>query len=61
VELLAAARAIDMRAPLGSSPAIAAARAEIRRVVPGPGPDRVLADELAALERLCASGALLTG
>ena len=59
VELLAAARAIDMRAPLGSSPAIAAARAEIRRVVPGPGPDRVLADELAALERLCASGALL--
>ena len=61
VELLAAARAIDMRAPLGSSPAIAAARAEIRRVVPGPGPDRVLADELAALERLCASGTLLTG
>ena len=60
VELLAAARAIDMRAPLGSSPAIAAARAEIRRVVPGPGPDRVLADELAALERLCASGTLLT-
>ena len=55
VEILAAARAIDMRAPLGSSPAIAAARAEIRRVVPGLGPDRVLADDLAALERLLAA------
>ena len=59
VELMAAARAIDLRAPLGSSRPIAAARTEIRRVVPGPGPDRVLADDMAAMERLLAAGPLL--
>jgi histidine ammonia-lyase len=59
VELMAAARAIDLRTPLGSSRPIAAARTEIRRVVPGPGPDRVLADDMAAMERLLAAGPLL--
>jgi len=59
VELVAAARAIDLRAPLQASPASAAAIAELRRSVPGPDADRFLAPELAAAEQLLQGGGLV--
>jgi histidine ammonia-lyase len=59
VELTCAARALDLRAPLEPGPGTAAARAAVRAVVPGPGPDRWLAPELARAEELVASGAVL--
>src|SRR5437763_3256271 len=40
VELLTAARALDLRAPLAPAPAPAAAVGLMRACVPGPGPDR---------------------
>jgi histidine ammonia-lyase len=57
VELLCAARGLDLRAPLRPSPATAAVRDLLRGQVAGPGPDRLLAPELAAAERLVCSGA----
>ncbi len=59
IELVAAARAIDLRAPLQASPATAAAIAELRKSVPGPGADRYLSPELAASDELLRSGRLL--
>ncbi len=58
IEFLTAARALDLRAPLKPAPATAAAVAKLREVVPGPGPDRHLAPEIAAAEDLIRSGAL---
>jgi histidine ammonia-lyase len=48
VELLTAARALDLRAPLTPAPATAAARDALRTTVAGPGPDRYLAPEIEA-------------
>jgi histidine ammonia-lyase len=59
VELLCAARALDLRAPLTPAEATSAARDAVRRRVPGFGPDRWLAPELATAEQLVSSGALL--
>jgi histidine ammonia-lyase len=59
VELTCAARALDLRAPLEPGPGTGAARAALRGAVPGPGPDRWLAPELAEAEALVASGAVL--
>ncbi len=50
IELVTAARAIELRAPLQPSPAIAVVIDELRATVPGPGQDRFLAPELAAAE-----------
>ncbi|MEU8899205.1 histidine ammonia-lyase [Nocardia sp. NPDC048505] len=58
IEYLTAARALDLRAPLRPGPVTAAAVALLRTVVPGPGPDRHLAPEIAAAEELIRSGAL---
>ena len=58
VELLTAARALDLRAPLTPAPATAAAVAALRRAVPGPGPDRHHAPDIAAAEALIRSGEL---
>ncbi|MEU6154156.1 histidine ammonia-lyase [Actinosynnema sp. NPDC047251] len=58
VELLTAARALDLRAPLKPAPATAAAVAKLRVSVQGPGPDRHLAPEIAAAEELIRNGAL---
>ncbi|MFF5991954.1 histidine ammonia-lyase [Prauserella flavalba] len=58
VELLTAARALDLRAPLRPAPVTAAARDLLRAHVDGPGPDRHLAPEIAAAEALITSGAL---
>ena len=60
VELLTAARALDLRAPLQPAPATAAAVAALREHVPGPGPDRYLSVEIEAAVELVRSGAVLT-
>lgn len=59
VELLTAARALDLRAPLRPAPATAAVVELLREHVAGPGPDRHLAPEIAATEELVRSGAVL--
>jgi histidine ammonia-lyase len=52
IELVTAARALDMRAPLKPAPITGALLAKLRKEVPGFGPDRFLAPELEAAERL---------
>jgi histidine ammonia-lyase len=59
VELCCAARALDLRAPLTPAAGTGAALALIRSRVPGPGPDRYVSPELAAVEELVRSGALV--
>ena len=60
IELLTAARGLDLRAPLKPSPATAAVVAAVRAAgVAGPGPDRHLAPEIAIVTDLVRSGALL--
>ena len=59
VELVAAARAQDLRRPLEPSAATAAVRDLLRKHVAGVGPDRVVAPELAAAESLIRSGAVV--
>jgi histidine ammonia-lyase len=58
VEITAAARAIDLRAPLRTSPPIQSVIDVIRTEVPGPGPDRFLTPELARVEAMLADGRL---
>jgi histidine ammonia-lyase len=52
IELVTAARALDMRAPLKPAPITGALLSKLRREVPGVGPDRFLAPELEAAERV---------
>jgi histidine ammonia-lyase len=59
VEVLTAARALDLRAPLEPSPATAAVVRLLREHVPGPGPDRHLAPEIEAAVGLVTSGAVV--
>jgi histidine ammonia-lyase len=59
VELLASARALDLRAPLRPAPVTAAVRDIVRTRVGGTGPDRHVAPEIAAVEELVRSGAVL--
>jgi histidine ammonia-lyase len=65
IEVMAAARGLDLRAPLQPAAATAAAVAELRRSVAGPGPDRVLSDEIeaavAAAPAVLAAAAEVTG
>ena len=56
IELLTAARALDLRAPDRPAPATAAVVAGLRGTVEGPGPDRYLAPEIEAAVRYVASG-----
>ncbi|MFT6803514.1 MAG: histidine ammonia-lyase [Nitriliruptoraceae bacterium] len=60
IEVLTAARGIDMRAPLQAGPATAAAIAALRQTVEGPGPDRLLSPEIEAAVQLVQSGELLS-
>jgi histidine ammonia-lyase len=60
IELLTAARALDLRAPLRPGPATGAVVAALRDVVPGPGPDRFLAAEIEAAVQLVSSGLALS-
>jgi histidine ammonia-lyase len=57
IELLTAARALDLRAPLSPSPATAAVLAGLRESADGPGPDRFLGPEIDAAVDYVASGA----
>jgi histidine ammonia-lyase len=60
VEVLTAARALDLRAPLTPSPATAAVVALLRGSgIEGPGPDRHLSPEIEASVGLVQSGAVL--
>ena len=59
VELVCAARGIDLREPLTPAPGTAAALRCVRSAVHGPGPDRWLSPELAAAEQLVAAGTVL--
>ena len=59
IELVAAARALEMRAPLRPAMATSELVAKLRKVVSGVGPDRFLAPELEAAERLLADEAKL--
>jgi histidine ammonia-lyase len=59
VELVCAARALDLREPLTPAPGTDAAAKEIRKRIPGPGPDRFVAPELAKIEELVNTAALL--
>lgn len=60
IEILSATRALDMRQPLKSSPALTKVHAEVRKVVDGPGPDRILSQEMARVEILAISRVLRT-
>jgi histidine ammonia-lyase len=60
VEILTAARALDLRAPLTPSPATGAVRDALREHVEGPGTDRHLAPEIDHAVRLVADGTILT-
>jgi histidine ammonia-lyase len=59
VELLTAARALDLRAPLTPAPATAAVRDALRAEVAGPGPDRYLAPEIEAAYSLVRTGGVV--
>lgn len=60
VEVLTAARAIDLRAPLAPSPATGAVRDAVRAAgVAGPGPDAHLAPDLETVTTLVRDGGLL--
>jgi histidine ammonia-lyase len=59
IELLTAARALDLRAPLEPSPATGAVRDLLRTRVEGPGPDRHLSPEIEAAVELVASAAVV--
>jgi histidine ammonia-lyase len=57
IELLSATRALDLRAPLSPGVVGSAVVAALRETVPGPGPDRYLAPEIAAATEFVATGA----
>jgi histidine ammonia-lyase len=52
IELIGAARCIELRAPLKPAKATAEMLAKLRKVVPGNGPDRFLSPELEAAKKL---------
>ena len=61
IELVTAARAIELRAPLQPSPVTAKIIADLRQNVSGPGPDRFLSPELMAASEFVAAGKVMNG
>ncbi len=60
IEVMTAARALDLRAPVVPAPATAAVVTDLRRRgVPGPGPDRHLAPEMEKAVEAVVSGAVV--
>ncbi|WUI04451.1 histidine ammonia-lyase [Spirillospora sp. NBC_00431] len=59
IEILTAARALDLRTPLRPGPATGAVVAKLREAVPPPGPDRYLAPEIAAATEMVRDGSLV--
>ena len=58
IEVLTAARALDLRAPLQPAPATGAVRDAAARGIAGPGPDRYLSPEIEAAVDSSATGAV---
>ncbi|MET0480334.1 MAG: histidine ammonia-lyase [Mycetocola sp.] len=58
IEVMTAARSLDLRAPLKPAPATAAGRDLVRTVVAGPGPDRHLSPEIDAVHDLVRTNAI---
>ena len=58
IELVTAARSIDLRTGLEPSPATGRVVVELRKSVQGPGPDRFISPELEAADLLVRSGAV---
>ena len=56
IEILTAARALDLRAPLEAGPATGAVRDLVRTVAAGPGPDHYLSPDMEAVTALVTSG-----
>ena len=59
IEVLTAARAIDLRGPVPPAAVTGAVVARLREHVAGPGPDRFLSPDIEDTVALVASGALL--
>ncbi|MDJ0350360.1 histidine ammonia-lyase [Cryobacterium sp. PH29-G1] len=59
IEIMTAARSLDLRAPLTPAVATGAVRDLVRTVAAGPGHDRFLAPEIEGVVALVASGAVL--
>jgi histidine ammonia-lyase len=59
IELLTAARALDLRAPLQPSKVTGAVKERLRKTVAGPGPDRFLSPELEAAVHFVQQGRVL--
>lgn len=59
IEVLTAARALDLRAPLSPADVTAAVVTCVRERVAGPGPDRFLAPEIAAVADLVRDGSIV--
>ena len=59
IELVAASRAMALRAPLGASPATTAVIDLVNEVTGGPGPDRWLSPQLTAVGQMVRTGELL--
>jgi histidine ammonia-lyase len=60
IELLTAARALDLRTPLQPGPITKAVRDRLRATVAGPGPDRYLSPELEAAVTFVQKGGVLS-
>jgi histidine ammonia-lyase len=58
IEIMTAARSLDLRAPLSPGPATGAVRALVRTVAEGPGHDRFLSPEIESVVQLVATGAV---
>ncbi|BEP15765.1 histidine ammonia-lyase [Acidothermaceae bacterium B102] len=59
IELLTAARGIELRSPLQPAPATAAVIASLRQTTSGPGPDRMLSPEIEAATVLVQAGGVV--
>jgi histidine ammonia-lyase len=60
IELLTAARGIELRSPLEPAPATGAVIAALRVTTPGPGPDRMLSPEIEAATQFVRAGGVLS-
>ncbi|MFD0483166.1 histidine ammonia-lyase [Kineococcus sp. GCM10028916] len=59
IEVMTAARGLDLRSPLQPGPTTGAVLARVRETTAGPGPDRFLAPEIEAVVAAVVSGELL--
>lgn len=59
IEILVAARALDLRAPLKPAPGTGSAVRQVRSAVRGPGPDAEVAAEIEQVVQMLANGSLL--